>query len=162
MPLTPLQLYILLHIKKAGVEYAKMIMKMTEVDLKNIQEAIDSLMSMGLLERDSGSAIKRTRARFKRASEVHKHHTYYRLSRRGILEVRKIDERYLQNYFDMLLGKEGFKAIKLLAKERDFDEICSVLLDCEEMRKKLVKYGFMTESGRKTRFFMRFAEFASL
>ncbi len=163
MNLTPLQLYILLHIKRAQVEYAKMIMKMTKVDLNEIQDAIDYLMKMGFLERDSGSAIKNTRARFKRASEVHKHHTYYQLSRKGTLFLRKIDKNFLKIYFDDLLGPGGFELISILASSKDLDEACGKFgRNCEKMKAKLEEYEFVNPSGKKTRLFRKFAIFAEL
>lgn len=83
LELLPVHLYVLAHLKKAGVDYAKMMVKMSELPLSLIEDAIRDLMEAGLVERDSGSAIKRSKARFKKAFEVHKHHTYYRLSREG-------------------------------------------------------------------------------
>ncbi len=162
MELTPLQIYIILHIKRAGVEYAKMIMKMTQVDLERIEEAINYLISQGILERDSGSAIKRSRARFKRASEVHKHHTYYKLSRKGAIFSRKINEDFLENYFNNNLGRSGYTFLKILANSRDFEDACKKFGKCEEFQNTLIRWGFITESGKKTRYFSRFADFAGL
>ena len=98
MQLFPIHLYILLHLKKANVDYAKMIAKMTELDLELVKTALEDLMKAGLIERDQGSALKRSKAKFKKAFEVHKHHTYYKLSKEGELLVRRIDERWLKEY----------------------------------------------------------------
>ena len=81
--LLPVHLYVLAHLKRAGVDYAKMMAKVSGLSIELINDAIGDLLELGLVERDSGSAIKRSKARFKKAFEVHKHHTYYRLSRKG-------------------------------------------------------------------------------
>jgi len=81
--LLPIHIYILLHLKRANVDYAKMIAKVTDLDLDVVKSAIEDLVKLGLIERDHGSALKRSKARFKKAFEVHKHHTYYKLSREG-------------------------------------------------------------------------------
>ncbi|NPA75340.1 MAG: DUF2250 domain-containing protein [Euryarchaeota archaeon] len=159
---SPVELYILLHLKRAGVEYAKMIMKLTELPLDEIQNAIAGLLERGLIKRDSGSAIKRTRARFKLASEVHKHHTYYHLSREGVLYVRKIDGEFMQDYFNSLLGPGGFECVKTLHRAHSFKDACQNNNACEKFRDTLIKYRMLTESGKKTRFFDMFADFAGL
>ena len=61
------EIYILLHLKYAGVEYAKMISKITGLELNEINNAIKNLVSHGLIERDEGKAIKRKEARFKKS-----------------------------------------------------------------------------------------------
>ncbi len=162
MELTPLQLYILLHLKKANVEYAKMISKMTEINLAEIQESLDYLLSIGLIERDKGSAIKRTRARFKRAAEVHKHHTYYKLSKRGVLLVRKIDREFLRRYFTELLGEQGYELFLKLISARNFEEACRDFSNCQKIRENFMELHFITPKGNKTTFFKRFVLFAQL
>ncbi len=89
------EIYILLHLKYAGVEYAKMISKITGLELNEINNAIKNLVSHGLIERDEGKAIKRKEARFKKAKEVHKHHSYYKLTEEGKIMVRNMDEKWL-------------------------------------------------------------------
>ncbi len=157
MELLPIHIYILLHIKRANVEYAKMISKMTDLDIDEINKAIEDLMKLGYLERDSGSAIKRSRARFKRAKEVHKHHTYYKLSRKGELFVREIDEKYLKRYFDALLGTEGSKIIQSLFSKN----VKPLNLD-KDIIEKLRFYKLLSKSGRTTKFFKMFMRFAGI
>ncbi len=159
MDLSPLEIYIILHLKRANVEYAKMIMKLTNVDLEKIENAITSLEKKGLVERDSGSAIKRTKARFKRAKEVHKHHSYYHLSKDGSLLARKINEEFLENYFNSILGSNGFKLLKALLSE-NFDEACKhIKIDCDMVREFLIRENFITPSGNKTKFLSLFFSF---
>ena len=163
MELSPLEIYILLHLKRANVEYAKMIMKITELNLKDIEIAIKSLEDMKLVERDSGSAIKRTRARFKRAAEVHKHHSYYRLSREGSLFVRRIDAKFLENYFEQKLGPGGFDFLRCLLHSKNFEESCKhASINCELARTFLVSNNLITPSGNKTKFLRLFSSFAEL
>ena len=163
MELSSLEIYILLHLKRAHVEYAKMIMKVTELNLESIEDAIKSLQEKGLVERDSGSAIKRSRARFKKAAEVHKHHSYYRLSRQGSLFVRKIDLQYLKNYFDQKLGCGGSEFFKTLLRSKNFEDACThAHIDCNRAQKFLLTNNFITPSGNITKFLQIFSSFAEL
>lgn len=148
--LTPFHLYVLLHLKRAGVDYVKMMAKMTGLDQDLLQDAVDDLMEMGIVERDSGSAIKRSRARFKKAFEVHKHHTYYRLSREGQLLVRDIDTEWVRRYFDTLLGPGAFELLSCLSGRCELSR-CKARID-ERKRGDLVLYRLMTPSGRRTKF----------
>ena len=88
-----IELYIMLHLKYAGVEYAKMISKISGLPLEDINNAIKNLMEEGFIERDEGKAIKRKEARFKKAKEVHKHHSYYKLTEKGKVTLRNLDEK---------------------------------------------------------------------
>lgn len=154
----PVHLYVLVHLKKAGVDYAKMMAKMSGLPLGLIEDAINDLLELRLIERDSGSAIKRSKARFKKAFEVHKHHTYYRLSREGELFVRSIDERWLKKYFNGLFPN-GWKVIQALAESRDLNEADRRVNIGGETLEELKILRFVTEKGRKTEFFRRLWEF---
>ncbi|CAD5244502.1 DUF2250 domain-containing protein [Thermococcus camini] len=156
--LLPVHLYILIHLKRAGVDYAKMIGKMSGLPLELITDAIGALLEIGLIERDPGSAVKRSKASFKKAFEVHKHHTYYRLSREGELFVRSIDERWLERYFNGLFP-EGWNVVRALAQSRDVKEAGKkVNIDGETVEELRILI-FITEKGRKTEFFKRLWEF---
>ncbi|ASA77712.1 DUF2250 domain-containing protein [Thermococcus sp. 5-4] len=155
--LLPVHLYVLIHLKKAGVDYAKMIGKISGLPLELITDAIDDLLEIGLIERDPGSAVKRSKARFKKAFEVHKHHTYYRLSREGELFVRSIDEKWLKRYFDRLISN-GWTVVKALAESRDVNEAGRKVSIDGETLEELRVLRFVTEKGRKTEFFRRLWE----
>jgi len=156
--LLPVHLYVLVHLKKAGVDYAKMMVKVSGLPLELIEDAVNDLLELGLIERDSGSAIKRSKARFKKAFEVHKHHTYYRLSREGELFVRSIDERWLKRYFNALFP-DGWGVVNALAESRDVREAGRKVQIEEETLEELRILRFVTEKGRKTEFFRRLWEF---
>ena len=96
-----IELYIMFHLKYAGVEYAKMISKMTGLELNEVNNAIKNLISYGLVERDEGKAIKRKNARFKKAKEVHKHHSYYKLTEKGKIMLRSIDEEWINKNLNL-------------------------------------------------------------
>ena len=145
------QVYILLHLKKAKVDYAKMMSRLTGIPVEKINECIKSLMEMGFVERDSGSAIKRSRARFKKAHEVHKHHTYYRLTREGEIFSRKLAEE-LDRVIDRLTRKGTYNRLVELYRKGKLSS------EDEELR----KLGFITEKGRKTKFFEAFSYVAGL
>ena len=156
--LLPVHLYVLAHLKKAGVDYAKMMAKVGGLPLELIEDAINDLLELRLIERDSGSAIKRSKARFKKAFEVHKHHTYYHLSREGELFVRSIDGRWLKHYFNTLVP-DGWKVVNALAESRDVREASRKVQINEETLEELRVLRFVTEKGRKTEFFRRLWEF---
>jgi len=158
--LLPVHLYVLAHLKKAGVDYTKMMAKISGLPLELIEDAIQDLIEIGLIERDSGSAIKRSKARFKKAFEVHKHHTYYRLSREGELFVRSIDERWLKRYFNGLFPK-GWKIVQALAESKDLNEAGRRVSIKGETLEELKLLRFVTGKGRKTEFFRRLWEFLS-
>jgi len=156
--LLPVHLYVLTHLKRAGVDYAKMMAKVSGLSIELINDAIGDLLELGLVERDSGSAVKRSRARFKKAFEVHKHHSYYKLSREGELFVRSIDERWLKRYFNGLFP-EGWKVARALAQSRDVKEAGEKVSIDDETVEELRILIFITEKGRKTEFFKRLWEF---
>ncbi len=146
------QLYVLLHLRKAKVDYAKMMAKLTGLPLESINESISSLVERGFVERDSGSAIKKSKAKFKKAYEVHKHHTYYRLTREGSIFARKIDDSWLRKYFRELTGEDVFPAVVELSKRGR----------ARSHSEALKRLGFLTDKGRKTKFFEAFSYVAGL
>ena len=156
--LLPVHLYVLSHLKRAGVDYAKMMAKVSGLPLELINDAIGDLLEIGLIERDPGSAIKRSKARFKKAFEVHKHHTYYRLSREGELLVRSIDGSWLKEYFNSLLP-DGWRVVKALAESKNIQEANRRVGIDNETAEELKVLHFLTGKGRKTEFFKRLWEF---
>ncbi len=66
--------------------------------------------------------MKNTEAKFKLSSEVHKHHTYYSLTKNGDHLLRYLSERDLiEAYIDYLRSDEqAFKIVKL-AEELNAD-----------------------------------------
>ena len=161
--LTPIHLYILFHLKKAKVDYAKMIAKMSCVDLDLINSCIEDLIKAGLIERDSGSAIKRSKAKFKKAFEVRKHHTYYKLTRDGELFVRRIDRKWLRNFFNSLIGKNAFKIVERLKNCKDFDSACKGLgIECNEYLEDFVLYRLVNPNGKRTRLLELLIAFAEI
>ncbi|MGC9072110.1 MAG: DUF2250 domain-containing protein [Acidilobus sp.] len=113
--LSPLELYILLHLKRASVDYAGSISRNVKVPVGAIVNELDRLEGMGLVRRRvGGSSIKRSEARFKLSDEVRKHHTYYELSEQGETIVRLLsrDPSSLSQYFEGLSGHP--KALELL------------------------------------------------
>jgi predicted transcriptional regulator len=132
--------------------------KVSGLPLELINDAIVDLLEIGLIERDPGSAIKRSKARFKKAFEVHKHHTYYRLSREGELFVRSIDGSWLKDYFNALLP-DGWRIVKALAESRDMQETNRRVEIDDETAEELRVLHFITEKGRKTELFKRLWEF---
>jgi predicted transcriptional regulator len=159
--LLPVHLYVLAHLKKAGVDYARMMARVSGLPLGLIEDAVSDLLELGLIERDSGSAIKRSKARFKKAFEVHKHHTYYRLSREGELFMRSLDGEWLEGYFNNLLP-EGWRIVRALIGSRDLGEVGKKVEINWEALEELKVLRFITEKHRKTEFFKRLSEFLGI
>ncbi|WP_054854411.1 DUF2250 domain-containing protein [Vulcanisaeta distributa] len=90
--LTNKDIAVLMHLKRANVDYGKSIAINTGIPLEEVLQVLDKLEAMGLIERvrGGGKTLKRSVARFKLSNEVRKHHVYYRLSRRGELLIRSI------------------------------------------------------------------------
>ncbi|WP_202318683.1 DUF2250 domain-containing protein [Archaeoglobus neptunius] len=99
----PVCLYILAHLHRAKVDYAKSISKMVAVPQKEIEKRLNELEKAGLVQKVTGSAIKRSEAKFKLSYEVHKHHTYYTLTRDGSHILRDL-KNSLEKYFSEISG----------------------------------------------------------
>ncbi|MCL4344565.1 MAG: DUF2250 domain-containing protein [Thaumarchaeota archaeon] len=80
---------VLRHLKLARIDYGKSIALSTGIDLQQILVLLEKLEEQGLIERVQGDSIKRENAKFKLSREVHKHHLYYRLTRKGKFLLRE-------------------------------------------------------------------------
>jgi len=97
-------------------------------------------------------AIKRSKAKFKKAFEVRKHHTYYRLTKDGEQFVRKIDKRWLKNFFNGLIGEKAFRIVEGLKDCKDFRLVCKDLnVNSDDYFEDFVLYKLVTPNGRRTR-----------
>jgi len=115
-------LKILYHLKKANVDYGKSIMLNTKIPLSEIVNILDDLERMGLIERVMGATLKNTEAKFKLSSEVHKHHTYYSLTRAGDHLLRHLtQEDLINNYIELLKNDQKSTKILQLAEELNAD-----------------------------------------
>jgi len=103
--LLPLHLYIITHLKRAGIDYAKSISKTAKIPIDVVENALNEMERKGIIERTHGSAIKRTEARFKLSYEVRKHHKYYRLTNDGVKLLRAI-KKDIGEYFENVTGFE--------------------------------------------------------
>ena len=83
-------LRVLEHFRLARVDYAKNVAKYTEISRDLVASSIRELESHGLLERYTNTSVKKTDARLKKSAEVHKHHTYYEITRSGIIALNTI------------------------------------------------------------------------
>ena len=87
--LTDKDISVLVHLKRANVDYGKSIALNTGIPLQEVLQILDKLEYMGLIERvKGGKTLKRNVARFKLSNEVRRHHIYYKLSRNGELLIR--------------------------------------------------------------------------
>ncbi len=87
-------LRVLRHFLIARVDYAKNIMRYTEIPQYRIKEYLKRLESMGYLSIYTNTSIKRTDAKLKKSPEVHKHHTYYEINREGEQILKEITPKY--------------------------------------------------------------------
>jgi predicted transcriptional regulator len=116
MKITPLRLYILAHLRRAGIDYAKSISKTLKHPQSNLIVELEYMENSGYIEKTHGSAVKRTEARFKLSYEVRKHHTYYRLTKEGEMLLKKIKNN-LEAYFKDVTGNEkSFEIFTFLIK----------------------------------------------
>jgi predicted transcriptional regulator len=115
-------LQVLQHLKKANVDYGKSIMLNTKIPIQEVVDILDKLEALGLIERVHGATLKNTEAKFKLSSEVHKHHTYYRLTREGDHLLRNLDEKELiKAYIDLVKNDDLAKDILRLAEDLNAD-----------------------------------------
>ncbi|MUN29319.1 DUF2250 domain-containing protein [Sulfuracidifex metallicus] len=115
-------LQVLQHLKKANVDYGKSIMLNTKIPIQDVVDILDYLEKKGLIERVHGATLKNTEAKFKLSSEVHKHHTYYTLTRIGDHLLRKLDERMLiKGYINLLKSDDLYLTLVSLADQLNAD-----------------------------------------
>ncbi|ABP96197.1 MULTISPECIES: DUF2250 domain-containing protein [Metallosphaera] len=150
-------LMVLQHLRKANVDYGKSIMLNTKIPIEEVVIILDKLENLGLIERVKGATLKNTEAKFKLSSEVHKHHTYYSLTRAGDHLLRYLEEKDLIDaYIEYLQGDELALNIVRLAEELNADHALTYAKltkkDLEEVNSKLeqlVKMGLLEEVNAK-------------
>ncbi|AWR99672.1 DUF2250 domain-containing protein [Metallosphaera hakonensis] len=150
-------LQVLQHLKKANIDYGKSIMLNTKIPIQEVVLILDRLEAIGLIERVKGATLKNTEAKFKLSSEVHKHHTYYSLTKNGDHLLRYLSERDLiEAYIDYLRSDEqAFKIVKL-AEELNADHALTYakltktkLEDTTMKLEQLVMMGLLEEKNAK-------------
>ncbi|MGC8583568.1 MAG: DUF2250 domain-containing protein [Thermoproteus sp.] len=109
---------ILLHLKRAGIDYGKSIARGVGAPLASVLAALDELERAGLIERAGGHVLKRSKARMKLSPEVRKHHVYFKLSRSGEAIVRCLKRRGAAAYLDALSAEERRALAELCRGER--------------------------------------------
>jgi len=115
-------LEILKHLRKANVDYGKSIMLNTKIPIDQVVDLLDQLEKIGLIERVHGATLKNTEAKFKLSKEVHKHHTYYTLTREGDHLLRQLDEKALiDGYVDLVRNDQFALDILRIADEVNAD-----------------------------------------
>ncbi|NOZ76484.1 MAG: DUF2250 domain-containing protein [Euryarchaeota archaeon] len=85
----PLARDILIHLRAARSDYVKSLARNLGVPGERVQDKLDCLLEQGLVEKVPSGILKRKHARLKRKLATHQHHTYYTLSRRGDLLLRR-------------------------------------------------------------------------
>jgi predicted transcriptional regulator len=124
-------LMVLKHFELAKLDYAKNIKIYTSIPQAKVQIYIERLYSMGLIEKYSGSSVKRTEAKLKKTNEVHKHHTYYHIANNGHYILRDMNEREYIKYVDILC----LRLILLKRERKDNAEKCQRLYEMGLMDK---------------------------
>ncbi|KQB35079.1 MULTISPECIES: DUF2250 domain-containing protein [Acidiplasma] len=129
-------LMVLQHFNLAKLDYAKNIKIYTSIPQMNVNIYLERLENMGLIEKYSGSSIKRTEAKLKKTNEVHKHHTYYLLTNKGHYILKSIGPREYIKYLEL-------PCLKMLAyKKRRNDD--------PSKRAKLINMGLLDKYGEIT------------
>lgn len=120
--LIPGALRVLMHLRRARADFGRSVAAALHMPLEAAVSTLESLESMGLVERVPGSSVKRSDAKMKLADEVHKHHTYYRLSWKGDALLRSLDERALaEGYARALEGDDLALALLRVARRIGVD-----------------------------------------
>ncbi len=134
---------ILRHMEIAKVDYAKNIMRYTEIDKLVVAEYLKKLESLGLLEIYGNTSIKRTSAKLKKSAEVHKHHTYYQITRKGEILLKMVDCRaYLKILGENCLERLYIRLNKPVNLEESDERILQMGL--------IGRHGELTEMGKNT------------
>ncbi|RLG58230.1 MAG: DUF2250 domain-containing protein [Candidatus Hydrothermarchaeota archaeon] len=153
--LSPLHIYILAHLSKANIDYAKSIAKVLKTEQSIVDQALKELEDIKIIERSHGSSIKRTKARFKLSHEVHKHHTYYKLTKEGELLLREIKKDFSAYLTDLVENEKTLEILKFLrkAKHEHVKQIAKVFsLQIDEAKSiitKLLSFGLIAECKTK-------------
>jgi len=129
-------LMVLEHFQLAKLDYAKNIKIYTSIPQANVEIYIERLFSMELIEKYSGSSVKRTQAKLKKTNEVHKHHTYYELTNKGHYILKDMTEREYIKYVQV----ECLKLLLLKRLRKENQEKC----------KKLYEMGLMDKNYEPT------------
>ncbi|BCU66639.1 hypothetical protein HS7_00760 [Sulfolobales archaeon HS-7] len=153
----------------ANVDYGKSIMMNTKIPIEDVVMLLEKLESMGLIERVMGSALKNTKAKFKLSPEVHKHHTYYTLTRKGDIILRELQHKGIDAYVEIVKEKPEYARYLTLAKElnadhaltyakllhrpletviKEIEELVSLGL-MEEKKQKIIKFGERKSKPKK-------------
>ncbi len=128
-------LTVLEHFQVAKVDYAKNIMRYTEIPKMKISHYLGILYDMGLLEKYTNTSIKRTDAKLKKSAEVHKHHTYYQMTNRAHYILKDLDAREYIKY----VTPEDLSILKYKKTRNDSERL-----------EKLVKMGLLTKKYELT------------
>lgn len=116
LELSPLELYILIHLRRANADYANAIAKRLKFPREEVMHTLRRLEEACIVERTPGSAIKKSEARFKLTLEVRKHHLYFSLSREGEHLLRSLLKRGVAQYFKERYSEEAFELLEFLKK----------------------------------------------
>jgi predicted transcriptional regulator len=150
-------LEILRHLKLANVDYGKSIMKNTKIPIDQVVMLLDDLEKMGLVERVPGATVKNTEAKFKLSHEVHKHHTYYRLSRLADRLLRNLtEEELIRAYAELVRNNPDYLSFLSLAEKLNADHALTyaklskkTLEDAIRILEELVRMGLLEEKHDK-------------
>lgn len=126
-------LRILEHFRLAKVDYVKNVTRYTEIRQELVISYVKELENYGFLERYTNTSIKRTAAKLKRSAEVHKHHTYFRITRSGNSILNEITP---DDYARLL----GFECISMLMSKvlcEDSNERCAMMVKMGVLDKNL-------------------------
>lgn len=113
-------LKVLEHFHFAKVDYAKNITRYTEIQHNVVLECLNKLEDNGLIEKFTNTSIKRTEAKLKRSAEVHKHHTYFQLTKQGISMLKSIDNSVYVEF----IGDDCISRLKKKKERSKEDEKC--------------------------------------
>lgn len=126
-------LRVLEHFRVAKVDYAKNVTRYTEIQRDAVQRCLGELESEGLIEKYTNTSIKKADAKLKKSPEVHKHHTYYQLTRAGVVMLNSIGP---SSYSEQI----GDDCVSMLSKKKlrlEGDEKCQRMINMGLLDRKL-------------------------
>jgi predicted transcriptional regulator len=150
-------LIVLQHLQKANVDYGKSIMLNTKIPIQEVVSILTHLEEMKLIERVQGAALKNTEAKLKLSPEVHKHHTYYTLTKSGnhLLRYTTQDE-LISAYIEVLSEDDLAVQLMKLAEKLNADHALTYakitrkrLEEVTPKLEELVRMGILEETNSK-------------
>ena len=129
-------LRVLKHMQLAKVDYAKNITKYTEIRMDVVNNCLKYLKEIDAVTIYRNTSVKRTAAKLKKSSEVHKHHTYYSITKTGTGLLNEITPKLYLETMDI-------SALNIFFRKK-------IVPEDYVLREELIKFGIIDKKGKIT------------